>query len=588
MGKEKTTRQILEDRSKERCRTPLYNPKALKEISKALEKARNTLVLEPEKDRRNSYATPHTVLGSEIPRNLLYTPLDVADLDYRKHIGSGGEEPYTRGIYGNMYRGRQFTIRQLCGFGAPEDTNERIKSLLEHGATGVNIVFDVPTIQEYDSDDPMAMGQVGMGGVAIDSADDMEILFKGVPIDKISVSVVSHYPTNTAILFPMYLVMAERRGISWDKLNGSVQNDFIMEEVVRGAPEFIPPNDCFTIQCDNIEFITKNVPRWNYITLNGYNLREAGTSGITETSVAMANAIEILKEMTRRGHNVDRVAGRLAFFWDISNDLFAEIARLRAARRLWYQIMKYRFHAKSNRAMWMRCHAQTSGLCLSKEEPLNNIVRASYHALAAVLGGVQSLHVDSYDEAYSVPTQAASLVALRTQQIIQEETATTLVVDPLGGSFYVEWLTNEIEKMVLDEINEIEQMGGIVTAVARGWLHTKIAEYARHENEMIEKGGLKIVGRNYGKATGIYSPEIDVFKYPENVTEKQHHKLRKLKLQRDNKRVEACLQALQGACKRGENVVPYCLEAARANATEGEMAKVFKKAFGLWKPPAYW
>lgn len=583
MDEKKTTKQILEEKLRDRGHTSLYNPKVLKEVSKAFEKWRNTVI--PEKDRTNLYATPHTVLGSEIPRKLLYTPLDVANLDYREDVGSSGEEPYTRGIHANMYRGRRFTIRQLCGFGGPEDTNERIKFLLKQGATGLNIVFDLPTIQEYDSDDPMAMGQVGMGGVAIDSVEDMEILFKGVPIDKISVSIVSHYPTNTAILFPMYLVMAERRGISWDKLNGSVQNDFIMEEVVRGAPEFIPPNDCFRIQCDNIEFIRKNVPRWNYITFNGYNLREAGTSAITETSVAMANAIETLKEIIGRGYDVDWVAERLAFFWDISNDFFEEIARLRAARRLWYRITKYIFDAKSNRAMWMRCHAQTSGLCLSREEPMNNIVRAAYHALAAVFGGIQSLHVDSYDEAYSVPTEAASLVSLRTQHIIQEETAMTHVVDPLGGSFYVETLTNEIERMILDEINEIEEMGGIVATVTKGWLHKKIAEYARHENEMIEQGKIKIVGRNYVKSN---TSEIDVFRYPKDVVERHRKKLEKLRRKRDNERVESCLQALQEACKRRENIVPYCLEAARANTTEGEMAKVFKKAFGLWRPPAYW
>ena len=588
MGEQKTTKQILEEKLKDRGHTSLYNSEILTDVTMAFERWKNSTI--PEKDRTNLYATPHTVLGSRIPRKLLYTPLDVADMDYREDMGYSGEAPYTRGIHANMYRGRGFTIRQLCGFGGPEDTNERIKFLLGHGATGVNIVFDLPTIQEYDSDDPMAVGQVGMGGVAIDSVEDMEILFKNVPIDKISVSIVSHYPTNTAILLSMYLVMAERRGIPWNKLNGSVQNDFIMEEVVRGTPEFIPPNDCFRIQCDNIEFIRKNVPRWNCITFNGYNLREAGTSAITETSVAIANAIETVKEMIGRGYDVDWVAERLAFFWDISNDFFEEIARIRAARRLWYRIMKYRFGAKSNRAMWMRCHAQTSGLCLSsREEPMNNIVRAAYHALAAVFGGVQSLHVDSYDESYSVPTEAASLVSLRTQQIIQEETAMTHVVDPLGGSFYVESLTNEIEGRVLDEITEIEEMGGIVAAVANGWLHKKIAEYARYENEMIEQGEIKIVGRNYAKATGISTPEIDVFRYPKEVAEGQRQKLEKVRLERDNGRVDDCLQVLQEACNRhGENIVPYCIEAVRANATGGELAKVFRKAFGLWKPPVYW
>jgi methylmalonyl-CoA mutase N-terminal domain/subunit len=585
MDDQKTTKQILEERLRDLGHISLYNPKALKEISEAFEKWRNTAVLETENDKKNLYVTPHTMLGTEIPRNLLYTPLDVANLDYKRDIGLSGVDPFTRGIHANMFRSRKPTVRQICGFGGPDDTNKGIRFLLEHGATGVNIVFDFPTIQEYDSDDPMSRGQVGMGGVAIDSVGDMETLFKDIPIDKISVSIVSHYPTNTAILFPMYLVMAERRGISWDKLKGSVQNDFIMEGVVRSAPELIPPYDCFKIQCDNIEFIRKNVPEWNPITFNGYNLRELGTSIITETSVALANAIETLKEMIKRGHNADWVAERLAFFWNISNDFFVEIARIRAVRRLWCKIMRYRFDVKINRAAWMRCHAQTSGLCLSREEPMNNVIRAAYHALAGVLGGVQSLHVDSYDEAYSVPTEAAMLISLRTQQIIQEETAMTTVVDPLGGSFYVEVLTDEIERMILDEIEEIEEIGGIVKAVDIGWLHKKIIAYMQHENAMIEQGEIKIVGRNYAEDANLESPAINVFRYPKGVTMKKQQKLAKLKRERDNEHVEMCLKALQEACKRGENILPYSIEAARANATEGEMAKVFRKAFGLWKQP---
>jgi len=585
MYKGKMTKQILEDNLKEQKYTNLYNSEAIKEIEKTFQKRKNTAV--SEEDRMNWHVNPHVILGADIPVGLFYTPLDVTALDYGKDIGSPGEEPYTRGIHANMYRGKRFTMRQLSGFGGSEETNERVKYLLGHGATGVNIVFDLPTIQEYDSDDPMARGQVGTGGVAIDSVEDMEILFKSVPIDKISVSLVTHYPTNTAILFAMYLVMAERRGISWDKLKGSVQNDLIMEEVVRGAPEFRPPKECFRIQCDNIAFIREQLPRWNCVTFNGYNLREAGTCAMTETAVGMANAIETLEEMVRRGHSADWVAERISFFWDVSNDFFGEIARLRAARRLWYRIMKYRFGAESVKSMWMRCHVQTSGLCLTREEPMNNSIRAAYHALAAVLGGAQSLHVNSYDEVYSVPTEAASLLSLRTQQIIQEETAITQVVDPLGGSFYVEALTNVIERRILDEINEIEEIGGIVIATESGWLHRKIVDYACRENEMIEQGKIQIVGHNCFKSTCEDIPEIDVFRYAGDVANRQRHKLEKLRSARDNERVTHCLRALQEACRRGENVFPYCLEAVRANATEGEMAKVFREAFGLWKPPIY-
>lgn len=585
MDEKKTTKQIIEDLLNPHDRTPLYNPEALKEVGKEYEKWRKKTV--PEEVKVDWNVTPHVVLGSDIQRGLCYTPLDLTTLDYGMDIGFAGEEPYTRGIHADMYRGRKFTIRQISGFSCPEDTNERIKFLLDQGATGVSIVFDVPTIQEYDSDDHMARGQVGMGGVAVDSVEDMLTLFKDIPIDKISVSLVTHYPTNTAILFAMYLVMAERRGISWDKLSGSVQNDFVMEEVVRGAPEYIPPKDCFRIQCDNISFIREHVPKWNCITFNGYNLREAGVSEITETSVAMANAIETLKHMVKRGHSADWIAERITFFLDISNDFFAEIARLRAARRLWYKIMKYRFGANNARAMWMRCHVQTSGLCLSRMEPMNNIVRSSYHAMAAVLGGAQSLHVDSYDESYSVPTKAASLISIRTQQIIQEETAVTEVVDPLGGSFYVESLTNEMERRILDEVDEIEVMGGLVIAIEKGWLQRKIAEYSRRENKMIEQVKIKIVGQNCFNASGTNIPEIDVFRYPGYVAEKQRLKLERLRSVRHNKRVSQALQSLQKACRDQENIFPYCLEAVRENATEGEIARMFRKEFGLWKPHRY-
>ncbi len=588
LSEEKTTKQILQEAEEKRKaeRVPLYNPEALKQIKEKFDQWYNTKLRE--EDRKNWFVTPQTILGSEIPRGLLYTPLDVADLDYMQDIGFSGDEPYTRGIHPNMYRGRLFTVRQLAGFGGPEDTNERIKFLLAHGATGINIVFDLPTIQMYDSDDPMARGQVGWCGVAMDTVKDWEILFDGIPIDKISVSLVTHYPTNTAILFAMYLVMAERRGIPWDKLIGTVQNDIIMEEVVRSGAEYLPPKWVFKNQCDNIEFIRKNVPRWNFITYNGYNLREAGTSGVTEMAVAFTNAIDTLKELTGRGHDVDWICERLAFFWDPSMDFFEEVCRLRAARRLWYKIMKHQFNAKSPRSMWMRCHVQTSGISLTREEPLNNIVRAAYEALAAVLGGAQSMHVDSYDEAYSVPTEAAALVSVRTQQIIQAETGVTEVVDPLGGSFYVEWLTNEIEGRILDEIDEMQRLGGIVKVIETGWIHKKIADYAYKEQRKIEEGIIKIAGLNYFRAADVKLPEIDVFRYPEGVEERQRKKLQKIREERDNKEVQARLDELTRAARRGEPIIEYCIECARAMCTEGEMFKALKEAWGTWRPPAYW
>ena len=444
----KSTKEILNRELSRKETVPLYNPEAMAHLKNRFEDWKTRAVRAS--DRDNWSTTRPTVLGSGMPREMLYTPLSVPDLDYQRDLGNPGEEPFTRGIHASMYRGREFTMRQLTGFGSPEETNERIKFMLDHGATGLNILFDLPTIQMYDSDDPFAVGQVGMSGVCVDSVEDMERLFRDVPLDEVTISIVTHYPSNTAILFPMFLALAEERGIPWENLRGSVQNDTTLEELVRSGSEYIPPGDCFRIQCDNVEFIRKNVPRWNFITINGYNLREFGTSAITEMAVALANGIETLDELVSRGHHVDGVADRLAFFWSAANDFFEEIARIRAVRRLWYRIMRYRFKAAEPRAMLMRCHVQTSGVCLVQEEPRNNIIRAAYQALAAVLGGAQSLHVDSYDEAYSVPTEEAALLSLRTQQIIQKETGITDVVDPLGGSFYLEALTTEIETRILD------------------------------------------------------------------------------------------------------------------------------------------
>ncbi len=585
MSSEKNTKEILEEKMVPREHIPLYNPKALKKIGEEFDRWKNTVVRES--DRKNWEVTPHTILGSELSRGLLYTPLDNAEFDYGGDLGFSGEEPFTRGIHANMYRGRTWTERQLSSAGSPEFINKRLKMLLEHGATGTNLALDLATVQMFDSDEPEALGQVATVGVPIDCVEDMEVIYKDIPIDKVSSSIVTHYPRNTAIVFPMFLVMAERRGIPWDKLPGSVQNDFIMEELVRSASEYIPPKDDFRIQCDNIEFIRKNVPLWNFITLNGYNLREWGTSGVTEMAVAIANAIEILKEMTRRGHDPDWIAQRLAYFWSPANDFFEEIARLRAVRRLWYRIMKYRFNAQNPRSMWMRCHVQTSGVSLTREEPMNNVVRAAYHALAAALGGAQSLHVDGYDEAYSVPSEEASILSLRTQQILEAETQVTEVVDPLGGSFYVEALTNQMEERILDEVDEIERMGGIVEVVANGWLHRKVTKHIQREQKMIADGDIKVVGRNYYRAAELKTPDVWVHEYDDSVGKAMRDKLARLRQQRDNEKASNCLNALTEACKRGDNVMDYTLECARADCTEGEMRRAFVEAFGLWKSPIF-
>ncbi|MFW6054678.1 MAG: acyl-CoA mutase large subunit family protein, partial [Thermodesulfobacteriota bacterium] len=522
-----------------------------------------------------------------IPRELVSTPLSCPDLDYEADLGNPGQEPFTRGIHPNMYRGRKFTMRQLTGYGSPADTNRRMKFMLEHGATGLNVLFDLPTIQMYDSDDPMAAGQVGMSGVAVDSIEDMDELFQDIPLDQVSVSIVTHYPSNTAILFPMFLAMAGERGIPFEKLRGSVQNDTSLEQLIRSGAEYIPPEACFRLQCDNIEFIRNRVPNWNCTTLNGYNLREFGTSAVTEMAVALANAIATLDELVKRGHDLDEMAGRLTFFWSVSSDFFEEIARLRAMRRLWAKIMKHRFQAKNKRSMWMRCHIQTSGVALVQQEPQNNIIRSCIHSLAAILGGTQSLHVDSFDEAYSVPTEETALLSLRTQQIIQEETGITEVVDPLGGSLHLEALTTDMEERILNELEEIEQAGGYVQAVADGSLHKKIVDYFTRQHAAIEKGEIRIVAVNANKS-GIEPPPVNVFRYPEGVEDKQKAKLAELRQARDEDRVRSALENLRQACLKKENILPLSLECAHSRCTEGELFTVFKETFGLWTPPAMW
>jgi methylmalonyl-CoA mutase N-terminal domain/subunit len=581
----KTTKQLLEDALKKRKRTPLYNTRALDGLKQAFDQWQQESVRPA--DRENWQTIPQMVLGSQTSRDLLYTPLSNPDFDYTADLGNSGEPPFTRGIHANMYRGRAFTRRQLAGYGGPEDTNERIKFLLDHGATGISIIFDLPTIQMYDSDDPVSTGQVGMSGVAIDSVEDMDLLFKDIALDEVTVSLVSHYPSNSAILFPMYLALAKRRGIPWDRLKGSIQNDITLEEVVRSGPEYIPPEDCFRIQCDNIEFIRQKVPLWNFMTVNGYNLREFGTSAITEMAVALVNAVETLEALKGRGHDPEWLGRRMAFFWSIGNDFFEEVARIRAVRRLWHRIMKYRFGARDPRATWMRCHVQTSGVSLTRQEPMNNVVRAAYHALAAVMGGVQSLHVDSYDEAYSVPTEEAALLSLRTQQILQEETGVTMVADPLGGSFYVEALTDEMERRILDQLDEIETMGGYVAAIKSGWIHRKISDYFRRERELIESGRTKVVGENTYFSQDK-PPSINVFRYPEGVAERQKQRLDRLKHTRDNSKVAESLNSLHQACRRGDNILAPAVICAEAGCSEGEIFAVFKRAFGLWKPPVLW
>lgn len=531
---------------------------------------------DPRLEQRHSY--------SGIPVKPLYTPADVADLDYVEHLGFPGEPPFVRGVYPTMYRRRPFTVRQIAGFGTPEDTNRRIKFLLGRGGTGVNIVFDLPTVRGYDSDDPRAEGNVGQCGVSVNSVEDMEELFGGIPIADVSVSLVTHLPSVTAAVFAMYLVAAERRGIPVESLAGTTQNDFLMETAIGCAPEILNPEASFRIQCDVVEYSRERCPRWNPISYNGYNLREAGTNAVQEVGIAIANAVATLEELISRGWRVDAIAPRLSFFWDLYNDFFEEIAKCRASRRVWHKIVRDRFGASEPRSYLMRFHVQTAGITLTAVEPMNNIARAALQGLAAVLGGAQSLHIDSYDEAYCVPTEEAALVSLRTQQIIQAETNVVNTVDPLAGSYYVEYLTSEMERRISSYIAEIEKRGGIVAATRSGWIHREIADFAYRQQKEIEAGTLKIVGLNFLRDEERRQEPIRVFRYPE-AESRQRAKLGRLRRERDAHAVERALSSLGDRCRSRENVMPAVVDAVRARATLGEIEGVFREVFGLWQFP---
>jgi len=559
-------------------REGLFNEKAIEEIEKARALWQGEC-LRPE-DLESEQLLKS---ASGIPLRLIYTPEDVRDMDYLRELGFPGLPPYTRGVYPNMYRGRPFTIRQIAGFGSPEDCNKRMKFFLEKGGTGLNIVLDMPTIRGYDSDSPQAEGNVGQCGVAIDSVEDMKALFQDLPIDKVSVSLVTHLPSTTVILLSMYMVMAEERGIAPHALAGTTQNDFLMETTIGSAPEILPPRHSFWIQCDVIEHATRILPRWNPVSYNGYNLREAGTDAVTEVGIAIANAQATAEELMKRGREPDSFLPRFSFFWDLHNDFFEEIAKCRASRRVWYRVTSEKLGAKNPRSHLMRFHVQTAGITLPSIEPLNNIARAAIQGLAAVLGGAQSLHVDSFDEAYSAPTETSALVSLRTQQIIQVETGVTKVIDPLGGSYYVEYLTSELERRILEFLEKVKSLGGIVTAVETGWVHRLIADFAYRQQRAIESGELPIVGVNY-LPSDKKEPPMEIFRYPETEG-RQRAKLKELREKRDKVRWKEALDRVRECCHEGSNLMPVVMDAVRARATLGEIQQIFRECFGLWEFP---
>jgi methylmalonyl-CoA mutase N-terminal domain/subunit len=533
-----------------------------------------------QKEQSRNYSTL-----SGLPVKPLYTPVDVEHLDYLRDLGFPGEEPFIRGAHPTMYRGRTWTQRQLAGFGPPEETNKRYKFLLEQGATGINGVFDYPTLRGYDSTDPDARADAGKGGVSIDTIEDMRALFDGIPIDKVSTSLVTCQPICNITVQSMYFANAKARGISLGALTGTSQNDFLMETAITVAPGVLPPQASFKLSCDGIEYCAKYAPRWNPISFAGYNYRESGCTAVQEVVFTMANAIACAEEMIRRGYDIDSFAPRLSFFFSSHSDLFEEIAKYRAARRLWAKVMKSRFGAKHPRSLILRFHVQTAGVSLTAQQPLNNVARVSYQVLSAVLGGAQSIHADAYDEALCVPTELSSLTALRTQQILQHETRVTHTVDPLGGSYFLESLTFDLEEKMESLLGEIDRIGGIVKATDKGWIHREIADAAYAFQRTVESGEQLIVGVNCFQIEDEVLP-IALFEVPETLAI-QEAKLARIRKERDAAGVEKALAGIARACGQGNNLMEVIVDAVPARITEGEITGVLKRHYGTWNPPLF-
>jgi len=537
----------------------------LKEWEKDVEKK-----LEKRPERKKEFAN-----NSGIPLKRTYTPLDVADLDYLEDLNFPGEYPYTRGVQPTMYRGRLWTMRQYAGFGSAEETNKRYHYLLEQGQTGLSVAFDLPTQIGYDSDHPLAQGEVGKVGVCIDSIRDMQILFDKIPLEKVTTSMTINSPA--AVLLAMYIVVAEQQGLSRDQLGGTIQNDILKEYTSRGTYIF-PPAPSMRIITDIFDFCTREVPKWNSISISGYHMREAGATAVQEVAFTLANGIAYVKAALDAGMDVDKFGGRLSFFFNAHLDFLEEIAKFRAARRLWARIMKERFRAQNPRSWMLRFHTQTAGVSLTAVQPMNNIMRVAFQALSAVLGGTQSLHTNSYDEALALPSEQSVKVALRTQQVIAHEIGVADVVDPLAGSYYMESLTEEIEKQAEEYIRKIDEMGGSVKAIERGFVQREIEESAYKYQKEIEQQDKIVVGLN--KFREEEDQPVDLLKLDPELMKLQKQKLEKLKEERDNAKVEKNLADLKEAAKGDDNVMPSIIEAVRAEATLGEVCNVLREVFG--------
>ena len=524
--------------------------------------------------RRPDYKTP-----SQIPVNQVYTPEDLQDSDYLRDLGMPGEYPYLRGVHPTGYRGRLWTMRMFAGFGLAEETNERFKILLGNGETGLSVAFDMPTLYGYDTDDPRAAGEFGTCGVAISTMADMEILFDGINLEDVTTSMTINSPA--AIIWAMFIAVAEKQGADLTKVGGTLQNDILKEYIAQNEYIF-PPAPSMRLVVDTVEFATKHMPRWNPISISGYHIREAGSNAVQELAFTLADGFEYVRHCVARGLDIDDFVPRLSFFFNVHNNFFEEIAKFRAARRSWAREMKETFKAENPRSTWLRFHAQTSGASLTAQQPENNVARVSLQALAAVLGGCQSLHTNGKDEAWALPSEGAALLALRTQQIIAHETGVTDTVDPLGGSYFVESMTNQIEAAAYEYFRRIDDVGGVMTALETGFLQREIAD-ASYLYQMEEDRKERItVGVNEHCTDDAL--EIPLLRVDREGEKRQVDRLNEIRRARDNQDVAEKLLALEQAAKGTDNLMPLMIEAAKAYATVGEMMDVLRGVFGEYQP----
>ena len=534
-------------------------------------------VLRPALERMPERDAPF-VTTSSAPVERLYTPLDLAENDYLRDIAHPGEYPYTRGIHPTGYRGKLWTMRMFAGFGGAEETNARFRYLLAHGQTGLSVAFDMPTLYGRDTDDPLVEGEFGKCGVAVSSLADMEVLLEGLPLEQVSTSMTINSPA--AIVWAMYLAVAEQRGVPWERLRGTIQNDILKEYIAQNEYIF-PPEPSMRLVVDTLEYGARHVPQWNAISVSGYHIREAGSTAAQELAFTLADGAAYLEAAIARGLDVDQIAPRISFFFNAHNDLFEEVAKYRAARRVWARLVRDRFGARSERSCWMRFHAQTAGCSLTAQQPEINIVRTAIQALAAVLGGAQSLHTNSMDEALALPSEKAVTIALRTQQVLAEESGVANTVDPLGGSYFVEALTDRMERECLEYFRRIDEQGGVVAAIRSGFFQREIADAAYRYQQEIDRGERGVVAVNRYAAPAPL--EIPILQMDPEGEARHMARLRRVRATRDEALVRARLAALETAARGDANMMPAIMDCVRAYATLGEMCDVLRTVFGVYQ-----